>query len=63
MRTFEKQWAAMNITQLSATETPFTETEKRCVILGGLMHDTGHGIGSHLFDRSVMKAILDSQVS
>jgi HD superfamily phosphohydrolase len=57
----EKQWSAQANTSLSQEEMPFTEEEKRSVVLAGLMHDAGHGIHSHLFDRSVIKGILNSQ--
>lgn len=38
-----------------------TETEHKCVVLAGLMHDLGHGIYSHLFDRQVIRSIGESR--
>ena len=32
----------------------FTDKEKRCVALGGLFHDLGHGPFSHIFDNVVL---------
>jgi HD superfamily phosphohydrolase len=58
MTVFEKQWQSTS--SYSDKMCPFTETEKRCVVLAGLMHDVGHGIHSHLFDRSVVKGILET---
>jgi len=43
---------------LSGEELPFTAEDQRCVVLAGLMHDLGHGIYSHLFDRNTMKYLL-----
>jgi len=45
----------------NAVGAPFTETEHQCVVLAGLFHDLGHGIYSHLFDRQVMRAILQKE--
>jgi HD superfamily phosphohydrolase len=34
------------------------EQDEKNVVLAGLMHDLGHGIYSHLFDRDLMPKIL-----
>jgi HD superfamily phosphohydrolase len=36
-----------------------TPEEHKCVVLAGLMHDMGHGIYSHMFDRVVIKSIYE----
>ena len=33
----------------------FTDIEKKCIIIGGLIHDLGHGPYSHLFDEIISK--------
>jgi HD superfamily phosphohydrolase len=43
------------------TEPVFSANEHKCVVLAGLMHDLGHGIFSHLFDRKVIRSIYESQ--
>ena len=35
----------------------FTDKDKKCIIIGGLIHDLGHGPYSHLFDEVVSKDI------
>ena len=40
-----------------ASPVLYSESERKCVVLAGLMHDLGHGIFSHLFDRMVIKSI------
>jgi HD superfamily phosphohydrolase len=42
------------------SDSIFTPEEHKCVVLAGLMHDLGHGIFSHMFDRLVIKSIFDS---
>lgn len=51
------------ITPLSVIEDQFlfSEAERKCVVLAGLMHDIGHGIFSHLFDNKVIKEICQHQ--
>lgn len=52
---FESQYRQMN------QSVPFTDNEKKCVVLAGLLHDVGHGIYSHLFDRGVIKKLIKNQ--
>jgi HD superfamily phosphohydrolase len=35
-----------------------SEQDEKNVVLAGLMHDFGHGVYSHLFDRDLMQKIL-----
>jgi HD superfamily phosphohydrolase len=35
-----------------------SEQDEKNVVLAGLMHDFGHGVYSHLFDRDLMKKVL-----
>ena len=58
MNAFRKAHEVYQVSPLSGEECPFTPEDQRCVVLAGLMHDLGHGIYSHLFDRNTMKALL-----
>jgi len=40
------------------TPVKIEEQDEKNVVLAGLMHDLGHGIYSHLFDRDLMPRIL-----
>jgi HD superfamily phosphohydrolase len=40
------------------TPVQIDEQDEKNVVLAGLMHDLGHGIYSHLFDRDFMPLIL-----
>ena len=61
MTNLKKQHSAVTPFSVIADPFLFSEAERKCVVLAGLMHDLGHGIYSHLFDRIVIKSICESQ--
>ena len=54
-----KEQAEVDRTYRKAFERPdIGEQDIKNVVLAGLMHDLGHGVCSHLFDRDLMPILL-----
>ena len=58
MNAFRRHHEVHQVSALSSEEFPFNEQDQKCIVLAGLMHDLGHGIFSHLFDRNTMAQLL-----
>ena len=58
MNAFRRHHEMHQVSALSSEEFPFNEQDHKCIVLAGLMHDLGHGIYSHLFDRNTMNYLL-----